>query len=153
MGMESRGGGIFANSSNQKSSISMRNINGTDNKVMKGGTIYAEANSMELISASFEGNSAINDGGSIWAIIHSNLTINSMKIKDSKAGDKGGGIYISYRSIFDSQFLNISSVTPPSSMILRNCNFTSNIDLNALYGGSIYVNNINDITLSNTKFE
>ena len=62
-----------------------------------------------LTDASFEGNSAINDGGSIWAIIHSNLTINSMKIIDSKA-ISGGGIYMKvsgYSSISDSQFKNI----------------------------------------------
>ena len=87
----------------------MRNITGTFNKAMYGGTIYAEANSMELISALFEGNSAINDGGSIWAIINSNLTINSMKITNSKA-ISGGGIYMKvsgYSSISDSQFKNI----------------------------------------------
>ena len=43
--MTGRGGGIFATSSNQKSFISMRNITGTNNKAMYGGTIYAEANS------------------------------------------------------------------------------------------------------------
>ena len=78
---------------------------------------------MDLFNDTFIGNSAIMDGGSIYASINYNLTINNITINDSNCEGDGGAIYLSkfgYITIYDTYFMNNNAIKGNGGSIYAN---------------------------------
>ncbi|MFK7803783.1 MAG: choice-of-anchor Q domain-containing protein [Anaerolineae bacterium] len=124
-----------------------------------GGAINAEDTALVVKNSLFEGNYA-ESGGAIDTE-YGGLILNS-EFRDNHAGDYGGAIYINEGVLFvkDSIFENNDAVEyggaingDESSIEIRNTVFRNNKVLSpGYYGGAIYVESYNGLTLRYTAF-
>jgi predicted outer membrane repeat protein len=83
------GGAIYADGTDVKIYTSIFESNSAE----YGGAVYCEQADVKIYTSTFEKNSVVQSGGAIYSI-NGNISLDSVSVRNSTAGELGGGLFI-----------------------------------------------------------
>ncbi|MGK7942059.1 MAG: hypothetical protein AB4062_18270 [Crocosphaera sp.] len=173
LGLDGKGGGIFISG---ESSVTLIDSLLTQNTAVYGGGVAISSGNLQLENSSISGNTALEDGGGIYAkeegLREITLDFDHSAISDNTANGEGGGIYSQGGVVIDIQAGSFENNTSTGGFfagggaifaqgensdraqvtISDNSLFQENVADNANLGGGAIYGEIADIIINQARF-